>query len=254
MGFADDGGGFCLACEDFGRMFDHSFPACSLLFYFKVEISSCTLILFFMPGSVHSGSVSWNDCGQTFPARQIVYNIYPVCRLDARSYQPSVFGEWGESWHPLSRLDLAEACEMLVTHGADMNSRDRYGETPLLASVYFGCEMNARTLIQHGAALDLVDDKWVWCWSFFFFLLVVWGCLVLFIEGWLVMCVCLCVCVFIYMYVLCVCVCLCVFRNFHVCVCMHCVCVCVCVCARTFQITCNIWQCKWEIENRNERQ
>ena len=48
---------------------------------------------------------------------------------------------------------------MLVTHGADMNSRDRYGETPLLASVYFGCEMNARTLIQHGAALDLVDDK-----------------------------------------------------------------------------------------------
>ena len=59
----------------------------------------------------------------------------------------------------LSRLDLAEACEMLVTHGADMNSRDRYGETPLLASVYFGCEMNARTLIQHGATLDLVDDK-----------------------------------------------------------------------------------------------
>ncbi|KAL8595537.1 hypothetical protein ACOMHN_000745 [Nucella lapillus] len=59
----------------------------------------------------------------------------------------------------ISRLDMPEACEVLVTHGADMNSRDRYGETPLLASVYFGCEMNARTLIQHGAELDLVDEN-----------------------------------------------------------------------------------------------
>ncbi|KAK7096475.1 hypothetical protein V1264_005770 [Littorina saxatilis] len=59
----------------------------------------------------------------------------------------------------VSRLDLPEACELLVTHGADMNSRDRYGETPLLASVYFGCEMNARTLIQHGAQLNLLDDN-----------------------------------------------------------------------------------------------
>ncbi|XP_076438814.1 uncharacterized protein LOC143277796 [Babylonia areolata] len=59
----------------------------------------------------------------------------------------------------VSRLDLPDACDLLVSRGADMNSRDRYGETPLLASVYFGCEMNARTLIQHGAALDLVDDN-----------------------------------------------------------------------------------------------
>ena len=50
------GGGFFLACENFGRMFDHSFPACD--FVFKVEISSRTLILLFMTGSVHSGSAS----------------------------------------------------------------------------------------------------------------------------------------------------------------------------------------------------
>ena len=36
------GGGFFLSCEDLGRMFDHSFPACA--FFFKVEISSLTLI------------------------------------------------------------------------------------------------------------------------------------------------------------------------------------------------------------------
>ena len=50
-------GGFFLTCEDFGRMFDHSFPACVFKF-FLMEISLCTLIPLFMPGSVHSGSVS----------------------------------------------------------------------------------------------------------------------------------------------------------------------------------------------------
>ena len=42
-------GGFFLACEDFGRMFDHSFPACAFFFFFAVEISKRTLILLFRP-------------------------------------------------------------------------------------------------------------------------------------------------------------------------------------------------------------
>ena len=51
---------FSLCCENFVRMFYHSFPACTLFFFFfKVEINSCTLISLFMPGSVHSGPVSW---------------------------------------------------------------------------------------------------------------------------------------------------------------------------------------------------
>ena len=52
--------GFFLACEDFGRMFDNSSPACAFffLFSFKVEISSRTLIPLFRPESVHSGSAS----------------------------------------------------------------------------------------------------------------------------------------------------------------------------------------------------
>ena len=42
-------GGFFLACEDFGRMFDHSFSR-----FFR----SRTLIPLFRPGSVDSGSAS----------------------------------------------------------------------------------------------------------------------------------------------------------------------------------------------------
>ena len=55
-------------CEDFWRMFNHPFPACIFFFFFfKVEISSHTLIPLFMPGSVHSSSASWDDCGRMFP-------------------------------------------------------------------------------------------------------------------------------------------------------------------------------------------
>ena len=60
------GGGFFLACKDFGRMFSLSFPACTFFFFF-LEISLRSLIPLFRPGSVHSGSASWGDCDQVFP-------------------------------------------------------------------------------------------------------------------------------------------------------------------------------------------
>ena len=56
-------GGFFLTCEDFLRRLDHSFPACELK---KKKISLCTLIPLFRPGSVHSGSVSRDNCDQVF--------------------------------------------------------------------------------------------------------------------------------------------------------------------------------------------
>ena len=60
QGFIYGGGGFFLACEDFGRMFDSSFPTCAFVcvFFCKVEISLRTPIPLFWPGSVHSSSVS----------------------------------------------------------------------------------------------------------------------------------------------------------------------------------------------------
>ena len=60
------GGGFVLVCEDLGRMFDNLFPAYAF-FFFKVEISSRTLIPILRPGSVHSGSASRGDCDWVFP-------------------------------------------------------------------------------------------------------------------------------------------------------------------------------------------
>ena len=58
---------WCLPrCEDFGGWLSNAVPACAF-FFLKVEISSRTLILLLTPGSVHSGSVSSDDCGQVFP-------------------------------------------------------------------------------------------------------------------------------------------------------------------------------------------
>ena len=42
-------------------------PTLFSFFFFEVEISSRTLIPLFMPGSVHSGSASRDDCGWMFP-------------------------------------------------------------------------------------------------------------------------------------------------------------------------------------------
>ena len=43
-------------------------PCLHLFFSFLLEdVSSYMLIPFFKPGSVHSGSVSWDDCGTAFP-------------------------------------------------------------------------------------------------------------------------------------------------------------------------------------------
>ena len=65
------GGGFFLTSENSEGRFKDSFPArtsCFLtLFFFKVEISSHTPIPLYGPGSIHSGSASWDDCEQVFP-------------------------------------------------------------------------------------------------------------------------------------------------------------------------------------------
>ena len=47
----------------------HSLPALFsflFFFFFLMEISSRTLILIFMPGSVYSGWASWDDCSRIF--------------------------------------------------------------------------------------------------------------------------------------------------------------------------------------------
>ena len=77
------GGGFFLACEDFGRMFGYSLLTCAYFFFIFiyfffvcVEISSRKLITRFTPGSVHSGSASWDDRGRVFPEEFLV-SLFP---------------------------------------------------------------------------------------------------------------------------------------------------------------------------------
>ena len=69
-----DGGGFFSFARILGRLFERSFPACvcvcvcvRVCVLFQVESSSSARIPLFTPGSVHSGSASWDDCGWMFP-------------------------------------------------------------------------------------------------------------------------------------------------------------------------------------------
>ena len=49
--------------QGFWENVDNSFSACFFFWFcFKVEISSGTLIPLLRPGSVYSGSASWDDC------------------------------------------------------------------------------------------------------------------------------------------------------------------------------------------------
>ena len=67
--------GWVSSLQEFGKN-GRPFISCLHFFFFlKVEISLHTLISLFRPGSVHSGSVSWDDCGQVFP-----------CELHVRSF------------------------------------------------------------------------------------------------------------------------------------------------------------------------
>ena len=61
-------GGFFSLLWEFKENVRPFIPCMHLFFFFfKVEIISCTLIPHSKPGSVHSGSASWDGCGLVFP-------------------------------------------------------------------------------------------------------------------------------------------------------------------------------------------
>ena len=77
------GGAVAVASSSFARILwecltIHSPPVhcCFLCVFFKVEISSRTLIPLFTPRSVHSGSASWDDCGWLF-ADELYVSLFP---------------------------------------------------------------------------------------------------------------------------------------------------------------------------------
>ena len=57
--------GLFRAGKDFGSVFNHSIPP-ALFFFFFLSGEKLTVIPLFTPGSVNSGSASWDDCGKVF--------------------------------------------------------------------------------------------------------------------------------------------------------------------------------------------
>ena len=81
-----------------------------LRFFFlsQVEISSHKLISLFRPGSVHSGSASWDDCDQVFPDELRVSSFpdrFTLCQKQINKIQKTVVVEQADClypWYPLS--------------------------------------------------------------------------------------------------------------------------------------------------------
>ena len=100
-------------------MLDHLFPACPPPFFFKWRLARTCQFHFFMPGSVHSGSGSWDDCGWAFPDELRVSSFperFPnyACSVASSAYSdfigsrvfrcnlpPALLAEWPGSftWH-----------------------------------------------------------------------------------------------------------------------------------------------------------
>ena len=83
------GDGFFLACEDLGECW--TIHSAHMLFSLKkkkneAEISSRTLISLFRPGSVYSGSASWDNCSWVFSDNLYVSSFsdrFPHCACTA---------------------------------------------------------------------------------------------------------------------------------------------------------------------------
>jgi ankyrin repeat protein len=73
----------------------------------------------------------------------------------------------GKAWIPLHRASWKgnlEAGQCLLDHGADINARNRLGQTPLFLAVYYGHVEFARMLLVNkgGASINDLDDNFRW--------------------------------------------------------------------------------------------
>ena len=65
--------------------------------------------------------------------------------------------------HKAAACNKIEAVAALISHGADVNARDEYGQTPLMLASYYGYAKVVEALLDAGADKELKatsgDDK-----------------------------------------------------------------------------------------------
>ena len=96
---------FCMLARIWGRVFDHAFRACTF-FFFEVEISSCTLIPLFMPGSVVPWQVVCDLLSEKVPTLCLDSGIVSPLWLHwvkcvfvfSCNLPPALFAEWPGSF------------------------------------------------------------------------------------------------------------------------------------------------------------
>jgi ankyrin repeat protein len=59
------------------------------------------------------------------------------------------------AWESAAKSGDVEAARALLQSGADINAKDRYGQTALMLAAHHGHEALVETLIEHGADLNV---------------------------------------------------------------------------------------------------
>ena len=92
-----EGGGFYLACEEFGRMFDHSFPACCF------DLNRDYLPAFYAGGPCEQ---FWH--GHRCPLFDVVHPAFPLPTMASPTLQGALKNGLGEA---VVTCDMPEPCQ-----------------------------------------------------------------------------------------------------------------------------------------------
>ena len=146
----------------------------ALFFFFKVEISLCTLIPLFTPGLVHSSLVNWDDCNRVFPDKLCVssfpdrfphYSCTAAWWAHSNFFWSKVYACLGVTCH-LHFWQNDQGLLRAVTRGWNRHQKRVSTQNGLFRSKFYHhshLDSNSQPLIMSLALYEQASSRLTWC-------------------------------------------------------------------------------------------